>query len=102
MLGRRRRLHTASRLGCAAAQRLSWYAPPLIVEVLSPSNTPAKIERQRIVAMSAGTQEFWVVDREHRAVHITNATGTRLYAVGDSIELPIPLLTVESLTFEKH
>lgn len=38
------------------------YAPPLIVEVLSPSNTPAKVNRQRIVALSAGTVEFWVVD----------------------------------------
>jgi Uma2 family endonuclease len=33
------------------------YAPPLIVEVLSPP-----VNRQRIVAMSAGTEEFWVVD----------------------------------------
>jgi Uma2 family endonuclease len=38
------------------------YAPPLIVELLSPSNNPAKVNRQRIVALSAGTEEFWVVD----------------------------------------
>ena len=31
-------------------------APVLIVEVLSPSNTPAKVNRQWIVAMSSGTQ----------------------------------------------
>lgn len=81
------------------------YAPALIVEVLSPSNAPAKIERQRIVAMSAGTQEFWVVDPERRTVQVTNTTGTTLYSTGDSIELPIfgnATLTVESLNFEKH
>ena len=37
------------------------YSPPLIVEVLSPSNTPAKINRRRIVAMSAGTEEHQVL-----------------------------------------
>jgi Uma2 family endonuclease len=34
------------------------YAPPLIVEVLSPSNTPTKINRQRIIALSAGAGRF--------------------------------------------
>ena len=34
-------------------------APPLIVEVLSPSNTLAKVNRQRIVALS-GAEEFWL------------------------------------------
>jgi hypothetical protein len=36
------------------------YAPPLIVEVLLPSNTPAKVNRQRIVALSAGYGLQWV------------------------------------------
>jgi len=31
------------------------YAPPLIIEILSPSNTAVKINRQRMTAMSAGT-----------------------------------------------
>ena len=34
------------------------YAPPLIVEVLSPSNRRSKIEAQRNAAFSARTQEF--------------------------------------------
>lgn len=38
------------------------YAPAIIIEVVSPSNTPAKMMRQKIVAMSAGTREFWIVD----------------------------------------
>ena len=65
------------------------YAPPLIIEVLSPSNTAAKLARQRIVAMSAGTQEFWVVDSEARSVLVTSVTETREYAMGSSIPLPL-------------
>jgi Uma2 family endonuclease len=65
------------------------YAPVIIVEVLSPSNTPAKISRQRIVAMSAGTQEFWVVDAERRTVLVTNLSGANVYAPGDNIPLPM-------------
>jgi Uma2 family endonuclease len=65
------------------------YAPALIVEVLSPSNTPAKINRQRIVAMSAGTLEFWVVDPERRTVQVTDAAGMKTYGAGDSISVSL-------------
>ncbi len=64
------------------------YAPALIVEVLSPSNSPAKITRQRIVAMSAGTAEFWVVDPEKRTVQVTDAAETKTYLAGDAIPVP--------------
>jgi Uma2 family endonuclease len=69
------------------------YAPPLIVEVLSPSNTPSKVNRQRIVAMSAGTLEFWVVDAQARTVQITSPGGTALYAAGTRI--PIPMFSAD-------
>jgi len=63
------------------------YAPPLIIEVLSPSNTPAKLNRQRIVALSAGTQEFWVVDSEKRTVQVTDLRATKTSASGTAIPL---------------
>jgi Uma2 family endonuclease len=63
------------------------YAPVLVVEVLSPSNTPIKVNRQRIVAMSAGTQEFWVVDAEKRMVQVTGLSGSRSYGAGETIPL---------------
>jgi len=65
------------------------YSPPLIVEVLSPSNTPAKVNRQRIVAMSAGTEEFWVVDPEKRTVLVTDLMTARIYSSEDTIPLAI-------------
>ncbi|SRR6266567_261908 len=76
------------------------YAPALIVEVLSPSNTPAKIDRQRIVAMSAGTQELWVVDPEKRTVHVTTLSGVKMYAAGDTIPLSMfggAVITVDQI-----
>jgi Uma2 family endonuclease len=63
------------------------YAPPLIVEVLSPSNTPSKINRQRIVAVSAGTEEFWVVDPNDHTVQVTSRNGVHTYGQGDVIPL---------------
>lgn len=65
------------------------YAPALVVEVLSPSNTPAKVSRQRIVAMSSGTEEFWVVDPERKTVHVTSASATTMYAEGETIALSL-------------
>ena len=61
------------------------YAPPLIIEVRSPSNRPAKLSRQRIVALSAGTREFWVVDIDSNSVEVTGLTGNRVYGSGENI-----------------
>jgi Uma2 family endonuclease len=63
------------------------YAPVLIVEVLSPSNTPAKNNRQRTIAMAAGTREFWVADAAKRTIQVSDSEGTREHADGDHISL---------------
>jgi Uma2 family endonuclease len=65
------------------------YAPPLVVEVLSPSNTPAKVNRQRIIALSSGTGEFWVVDATARSVQVTDQEGTREYSAAERIPLTL-------------
>jgi Uma2 family endonuclease len=63
------------------------YAPPLIAEVLSRSdpNTPEKMNRQRIVAISGGTREFWVVNTETQTVHVTTAVGVQVYGLGELV-----------------
>jgi hypothetical protein len=45
--------------------------------------------------MSAGTQQFWVVDPEKRTVHVTSIAGTAVYAGGEAI--PVPLLGDDAL-----
>lgn len=62
------------------------YSPPLIAEVLSPSNRRAKIERQRMVAFSGGTKEFWVVDLTRRTIEVTvPGRPSRVYAESETI-----------------
>ena len=66
------------------------YAPPLIVEVLSPSNRRAKIQRQQIAAFSGGTREFWVVDLVRRTIEVTiPGRQSEIYAAGDSIPVTV-------------
>jgi Uma2 family endonuclease len=65
------------------------YAPLLIVEVLSPSNTAVEVNRQRMVALSAGTQEFWVVNAAERTIHLTSLSGARVYASGERVPLAL-------------
>ena len=67
------------------------YSPELIIEVLSPSNTPDKVIRQRVAAFSGGTQEFWVVDLDRQQIEVSvPGVATRIYKVGE--EVPVPLI----------
>lgn len=62
------------------------YAPPLIVEVLSPSNRPEGIQRQRIAAFSCGTQEFWVVDPESQTIEVSlPGSLSQIYCAGETV-----------------
>jgi hypothetical protein len=47
------------------------------------------VNRQRIVALSAGTQEFWVVDAERRTVQLTDRRGAHVYSGSDAISLAL-------------
>jgi hypothetical protein len=44
--------------------------------------------------MSAGTQEFWVVDAEKRTAQVTDLTATKTYTAGAQI----PLVMFDGLT----
>jgi len=75
------------------------YAPPLIVEVLSPSNR-SKINAQRVAAFAAGTQEFWIIDTVERAVQVCYPNNQeRLYTFGESV--PVAVLPSRSLPVAK-
>jgi Uma2 family endonuclease len=77
------------------------YAPPLIVEVLSPSNRRSKIRAQRIAAFAAGTQEFWIVDTHERSIQVYYPNDEeRVYAFDEFVPvavLPGQLLPVAAL-----
>ena len=66
------------------------YAPPLIVEVLSPSNRRSKIKAQRIAAFAAGTQDFWIVDTVERSIQVYYpGDQERVYTFAESVPLAV-------------
>jgi Uma2 family endonuclease len=77
------------------------YSPPLVIEVLSPSNRPAKIRRQRVAAFSGGTKEFLVVDPTARTLEVSTPGATsRIYKGDESVPvavLPGVLLPVRTI-----
>lgn len=44
--------------------------PFLVVEVISPSNTPDDVERKRIQYLDFGVPEVWVVYEKSRTIHV--------------------------------
>jgi Uma2 family endonuclease len=66
------------------------YSPPLIIEVLSPSNRRSKVERQRLAAFSGGTREFWVVDPKSQTIEVfVLGKPSRIYGVGEKIPVSV-------------
>jgi Uma2 family endonuclease len=65
-------------------------APELVIEVLSRSNTPAKMQELAALCLSAGAYEFWMVDTKGQTVSVTRRDGaTVVYGEEDRIPLPI-------------
>ena len=77
------------------------FAPKLVIEVLSPSNRPEKIRRQRVAAFSGGTREFWVVDPTARTIEVSVPGATsRIYREDETVPigvLPGVLLPVRTI-----
>ena len=46
-------------------------APLLVVEVVSPSNSPEDIEKKRLQYVQAGTGEVWIVYNKPKSMHVS-------------------------------
>ncbi len=65
-------------------------APELVIEVLSRSNTSAKIQELAALCLSTGTQELWVIDAKRQTVTVTTREGaSRVYLGEDRIPLSL-------------
>jgi Uma2 family endonuclease len=63
-------------------------APELVIEVLSPSNTPADMRERAALCLANGAMEFWIVDPRQKRVTVMHRAGSPLvYEPGDSIPL---------------
>ena len=67
------------------SSRFSSAAPDFAVEVVSPSNTAAGIERKVAEYLSAGSQRVWVVRPLDRTVVVHRADGTIVHYSGDEV-----------------
>jgi Uma2 family endonuclease len=65
-------------------------APELVIEVLSRSNTLAKMQELAALCLSAGTQEFWVLDAKRQTVTVTSRDGASVIYRGED-RIPLPL-----------
>lgn len=64
-------------------------APDMVVEVVSPSNTPAELDLKEAVCLANGCREFWTVYPQKRYVRVASGDQTRRYREGDTIPLTV-------------
>ena len=68
----------------------SVYSPPLVIEILSPSNGPEEINRRRVAAFSCETREFWLIDADARTIEVSVPGCTsRVYRAGDHVPVSV-------------
>ncbi len=72
--------------GDAHLGRVAPFAPDLAVEILSPSNSRAEIERKRREYFAAGTKLVWEIDPDARTVAVyTDPTALTLLGATDTL-----------------
>ncbi len=75
--------------GVALTRRFVLNPPDIAVEVVSPSNTAAEMERKVAEYLAAGSQRVWVVRtatrRNPRSVAVHRADGTAITYTGDDV-----------------
>lgn len=63
------------------------FAPDLVVEVLSPSNTGIELDEKLAEYLSAGVPLVWIVNPNAKTIRVYRGDGTmRLYRTADTIE----------------
>jgi len=79
-------------------------APDLVIEILSPSNTAAEMERKLNLYRRAGVREYWVVDTEHSELTVYcftegGAITTNSWKAADTV--PVAILPGFSIALEQ-
>ena len=69
-------------------------APELVIEVLSRSNTTAKLQALAVLCFSGGTEELWVIDPKAKTVTVTGRQGSTVVYRGTD-QIPLRLFSGE-------
>lgn len=64
-------------------------APELVIEVLSPSNTPQEMDTKSSLCLANGAREFWMVDPKKNTVTVLSNGSELLYQASDKIPLSL-------------
>jgi Uma2 family endonuclease len=69
-------------------------APDFVVEILSPSNTAAEMQRKFKLYRQAGVREYWVLDPESKSLHTHLFEEDRIISrfYGDKETAPVEIL----------
>jgi Uma2 family endonuclease len=63
-------------------------APELMIEVISPSNTPSKLRQMVSLCLTNGSVECWLIDRQKQSITVICKDGlTTVYRPGNEIPL---------------
>jgi len=65
------------------------YAPPLVIEVLSPSNQRGRSSVSAWPLFSGGTREFWVVARSAQRRSVVAGSSSVIYTVEDLVPVTV-------------
>lgn len=61
------------------------FAPEVVVEVLSPSNTPSEIAYKTGTYLQSGSEQVWLVDPEAGSIEFIHRDGRRVHVEGDEV-----------------
>jgi Uma2 family endonuclease len=59
-------------------------APELVIEVISPSNTKARLRETVSLCLANGSIECWIVDRQRKSITVVRKDGTTSLYEGDT------------------
>jgi len=76
-------------------------APELVIEILSPSNTVAEMERKLLLYLKAGVNEYWVVSPENKSVVVYNFKDKGIYGYKDNEIVPVATLPGLNILLEQ-
>ena len=70
-------------------ERILRGAPDLAIEIVSPSDTAAKLQKKVDAYLAGGSKSVWIVDPDTRSVTVHSANSTRELKAGEKIDDPL-------------
>jgi len=76
-------------------------APELVIEILSPSNTVAEMERKLLPYLKAGVHDYWVVNPENKSIVVYNFKDKGIFGYKSDEIVPVATLPGLNISLEQ-